>query len=228
MPNIPMDRHHSWDAGLEVPSGAILQELGRGRGLSPSLLSQLNVQQRARIDPQKLLLANAMAQQQTPLVSRHLEEAKQQRGMNIASSVPSLPVDLVHRLILAETFAQRTVNGTDTETLKAEEKRMSLYLDAGLLGIDLSEMAAKRSMGCTEESIVEAAYQEKEEDDGDKKQSVEPLKKKLKLGEDLATINGRVHDKDVHDALVAIGAMIELKTLRVEHNRENDGSEKSD
>jgi hypothetical protein len=107
---------------------------------------------------------------------------------------------------------------------------MGLYLDAGLLGIDLGEMAAKRSMGCTEESIVEDAYDKmkrKREDDGDKKPSAEPLKKKPKLNEETATVNGRVQDRDIHDALDAIGAMIKLKTHGVEKESGSDQSSES-
>ena len=111
----------------------------------------------------------------------------------------------------AETMAQRTVLGTVTNELKAQEKRMGLYLDAGLLGIDYDEMTERRKGGQSEESILEEYYaklrrKRNHDDDGDKKRRAikEPPAKKQRV----VTANDIVQDSD---ALSAVGAMIQLQ-----------------
>lgn len=66
--------------------------------------------------------------------------------------------DCTRRLMLAETVAQETARGTITEMLKAEEYRISLYLDAGLFNIDPGDMARYLASGKSESDIVEEAY----------------------------------------------------------------------
>jgi hypothetical protein len=70
-----------------------------------------------------------------------------------------LSYDCLRRLDLAEMVAQKTVNGTISDTLKAEEYRVSLYLDAGLLNIQPTEIKQYLSQGLTESDIVEEFYQ---------------------------------------------------------------------
>jgi hypothetical protein len=77
---------------------------------------------------------------------------------NVDHSVASLPHDCARRLALAEAVAQKTVNGTLPDYLKAEEFRVSLYLDAGLLGIDPADIARSLAHGQTESDIVEESY----------------------------------------------------------------------
>lgn len=125
----------------------------------------------------------------------------------------------MNRLVFAETLAQRTVQGTVTEEMKAEEKRMGLYLDAGLLGIDLGEVAAKRAMGQTEEEIVEEAYnrlklKRDKENGGTENASSEPARKKSKRdARNGETTTGNANkSKDIEDALVAVGALFRLQS----------------
>jgi hypothetical protein len=116
--------------------------------------------------------------------------------------------DFVERLVIAETLAQRAVQGTLTISLKAKEKRMGLYLDAGLLGVDFGEMTERRKRGQTEESIVEEYYDKlKRKRNGDDKKlraAKEPAIKKQKV----AAVNGHLQDAD---ALRAVGAMMQLQ-----------------
>jgi hypothetical protein len=70
-----------------------------------------------------------------------------------------LSYDCLRRLELAEMVAQKTVNGTISDALKAEEYRVSLYLDAGLLNIKPSEILRYLSQGLTESDVVEEFYQ---------------------------------------------------------------------
>lgn len=143
------------------------------------------------------------------LVSNQLEE-RQRLNVNGKNQL-SCSKDLVERLVCAETMAQRTVLGTVTNELKAQEKRMGLYLDAGLLGIDHDEMTEKRKGGQLEESILEEYYaklrrKRNHDDDGDKKRRAikEPPAKKQRV----VTANDIVQDSD---ALSAVGAMIQLQ-----------------
>jgi hypothetical protein len=70
-----------------------------------------------------------------------------------------LSYDCLRRLELAEMVAQKTVNGTISDALKAEEYRVSLYMDAGLLNIQPSEIIRCLSQGLTESDVVEEFYQ---------------------------------------------------------------------
>jgi hypothetical protein len=125
-------------------------------------------------------------------------------------SLAPLSNDLAHRLVFAETLAQRTLNGSVTEQLKAEAKRMDLYLDAGLLGIDLGEMAERLSRSEAEASIVED-YFNKLKAKGRKasgKRRAETLPTPAKKPRVVAAGKGSslFRDKDIQDALDAIGA----------------------
>jgi hypothetical protein len=130
----------------------------------------------------------------------------------VKPSLSSLSDDLAHRLVLAETMAQRTLNGSVTEELRAEEKRMNLYLDAGLLGIDLGEMSERIAKGETEESIVQDGFsllKLKGRKPSEKRQgaTLATPAKKQKLAAPAAVKGGfTFQDKAIQDALVAIGA----------------------
>lgn len=140
----------------------------------------------------------------TCLIPRPLRVAK--------PAIALLSDDVAHRLILAETIAQRTLSGSVSEPLKAQEKRMNLYLDAGLLGIDLEGMSEWLQRGETEEFIVEDRYIQCQErsrkasgtgqgtrflmNSAERPRMVDSAKKSFNM----------FPDKHVQDALVAIGA----------------------
>lgn len=131
---------------------------------------------------------------------------------------PPLSHDNARRLVLAETIAQKTVNRTITGELKATEKRVSLYLDAGLLGIAPNDMARHMVEGYTEAEIVEHYYKkskgdktssldgkrmtpEEADDDGDNYSNKRPRVSPESLA-GVATLT----EKSIQDALIAIGA----------------------
>lgn len=125
-------------------------------------------------------------------------------------SLAPLSNDLAHRLVIAETVAQRTLNGSVTEELMAEEKRMGLYLDAGLLGIDLGEMAERLSKGQKEESIVEDCFNKLKargrEASGKRRDETLPAPAKKPRVAVAGKSGSLFREKDIQDALVAIGA----------------------
>lgn len=187
-------------------SPSVASQLGNtspplGHDHSPSVASQLGNK------PIQRALNALPATRQSLGVSSQLEE---QRKLNSNErNQSSCSEDLVERLVFAETMAQRTVQGTVTNALKAEEKRMSLYLDAGLLGIDYDEMMERRKSGQSEECILEEhsaklrRKRDPDDNDGDKKMRAaeEPPAKKQRLV-------SHVQDSD---ALSAVGAMIQLQ-----------------
>ena len=130
----------------------------------------------------------------------------------VKPSLAPLSNDLAHRLVLAETIAQRTLNGSVTEELTAEEKRMGLYLDAGLLGIDLGEMAERLSRGQTEESVVEDCFNRLKakgrEASGKRRGETLPIPAKKLKGAAEGKSGALFREKDVQEALVAIGAVM--------------------
>lgn len=174
-----------------------------------------------------------MAEQQS-LVARILEQQQQQSltSQEVYQVSSSLKDDLVHRLVLAETLAQRTVQGTVTEAMKVQEKRLGLYVDAGLLGIDLGVMAEKRARGQMEESIVEEYYENlklKKDDDGkaskpahNRPRSAEPARKTPKSNEVTASV--RTREAEIEDRLSAVGGIIRLATERAGSETETDES----
>jgi hypothetical protein len=136
---------------------------------------------------------------------------KKRVAKTLKPSLSPLSDDLAHRLVLAEAMAQRTLNGSVTEELKAEEKRMNLYLDAGLLGIDLSEMSERMAKGETEESIVQDGFsvlklKGRKPSEKRRAATLATPAKKRKLA--AAPVKGglTIQDKAIQDALVAIGA----------------------
>ena len=66
--------------------------------------------------------------------------------------------DVTRRLALAEAVAQKTVNGMITDELKEEEYRTSLYLDAGVMGINPEDISKLTREGKTEFQIIERCY----------------------------------------------------------------------
>lgn len=117
---------------------------------------------------------------------------------------PLLPHDCSRRLVLAEVVAQKTVNGTITEDMKAEEYRISLYMDAGLLNIDPKDIARSLAKGETESDVVEKAYEklcEKRKRDD----LLPPCRKAPKTTGAFAAL-GALTQKGIHEALAAIGA----------------------
>jgi len=167
------------------------QQIGVTKEMTP--LESLQEQQQQ----QHYVATKDMAPQESLEEEQQTQTVETETMPRVSSSLPN---DLVNRLVLAETLAQRTVQGTVTEAMKAEEERMGLYLDAGLLGIDLGEIAEKRARGQSEDSIVEEYYEKlKLKSDG----KVEPDRKRIKLAA------GRTQETDIQDAL---GAMIRLRT----------------
>jgi hypothetical protein len=154
---------------------------------------------------------NPLPDTRQSLVTNQSKEQGEQLISDTRNEMLSCSKDLVERLVSAETMAQRTVQGTVTDALKAEEKRKGLYLDAGLLGIDLREMMERRKGGQSEESIIEEYFaklrqKRDDDDDGEKKRSVakKPPAKKQRV---VSVID---HAQD-SDALSAVGAMIQLQ-----------------
>lgn len=221
LPGIPLDRHHSYDDG---GLGGALSGYGGGgardslAASSSSLLGSSRLNTVPRLDPDKVLLAKAVVQQS-------LAERGQVLPLNNNRAKTSLSNDHVQRLVFAETLAQRTAQGTATDEMKAEEQRMGLYLDAGLLGMDLKEIARKRAMGQTEQSIIDECYErlklkrDKENDNNARSRSAWK-RRKLSAGQTNGT-NDNAKSKDVEDALVAIGAMIRLRS----HGAESESTE---
>lgn len=156
-----------------------------------------------RLDSRNVMLANVRslaAQQQQHVVASDAANRE----------LSTLPDDLVNRLVLAETLAQRTVQGAVTQVMKREEKRTGLYLDAGLLGIDLGELAAKRAGGQSEQSIIDECYERlklksDKENDGERngRSTSEPVYKKARL-------NGENESNGQVEELAAIGGMLRL------------------
>jgi hypothetical protein len=197
--NIPLHPH----AG--GPGGSLLPPLGHDLSDCTGVASQLGnilMQQQA---------LNPLPDSRQSLVTNQSKEQGEQLISDTRNEMLSCSKDLVERLVSAETMAQRTVQGTVTDALKAEEKRKGLYLDAGLLGIDLREMMERRKGGQSEESIIEEYFaklrqKRDDDDDGEKKRSVakKPPAKKQRV---VSVID---HAQD-SDALSAVGAMIQLQ-----------------
>jgi hypothetical protein len=121
-----------------------------------------------------------------------------------APSGPPLPHDCARRLVLAETVAQKTVNGTITDELRAEEFRISLYLDAGLLDIDPADIARSLARGQTESDLVEESY-EKLVKKAKRDELLPSCRKAPNTTGALAAL-GALTKIGIHDALLAIGA----------------------
>lgn len=243
-PNFPPNLH-SLDTGLV---GGLLPPIGRG-GVLPEAGPPLGMQQQEEEEQQQQLVPEqVLVGTRQLLAHRHLEEQRNldsnglDRGM-----LSTLSRDLIERLVLAETLAQRTVRCTVTETLKAKEKRMGLYLDAGLLGINLGEMAENRIRGQSEESVVEEYYNKMkrkesimeeycdkmkrkrgdESDDGERKRSAteEPANKTQKLNETSTANNGRARDVN---AVGAVGATFQLRAQESEGDGETETESESE
>jgi hypothetical protein len=120
-------------------------------------------------------------------------------------AVPPLPHNCSRRLVLAEVVAQKTVNGTITDDMKAEEYRISLYMDAGLLNIDPKEIVRSLAKGETESDVVEKAYgklcEKRKRHD-----LLPPCRKAPKTAGALAAL-GALTRKGINEALAAIGAV---------------------
>lgn len=116
----------------------------------------------------------------------------------------SLPIDCVRRLNLAEILAKKTANGTVTDEQKNEEYRVSLYMDAGLLGIEPCDLVKGLSEGKTESDLVEERY-----DRYDKKRKINalipPLKRCHKTPGALEGL-GALTKIGIENALSTIGA----------------------
>lgn len=127
------------------------------------------------------------------------------------SATQTLSHDTARRLVLAETVAQKTVNGTITDELKDEEYRVSLYLDAGLLGIKREDMAEMINKGRCESDIVQHYYDQLLVKNGNGKRpatdSLLPPVKKSHTDKTVALSGlGALTDEGILKALRAIGA----------------------
>jgi len=134
----------------------------------------------------------------------HESPALSGKKQDLSPGASSLPIDYIRRLDLAEAMAQRTMNGTITEEQKNEEYRISLYLDAGLLGISPSDLAKGISEGKTESDIVEEIYNK----NGKKRKldSILPVfKKTLKTTGALEGLNALTKD-GIEKVLSVIGS----------------------
>lgn len=199
-------RAGSSQVGLQLPG------IGRGSGLSPFLTSgAASAASQSRVMHMPDILMNRTAAGGGMASFAAPAGPKKSIAKTLKPSLSPLSDDLAHRLVLAETMAQRTLNGSVTEELKAEEKRLNLYLDAGLLGIDLSEIFERIAKGETEESVVQDGFnllKLKGRKPSEKRRSatLSTPAKKRKLA--AAPVEGGLtfQDKAVQDALVAIGA----------------------
>jgi hypothetical protein len=63
-----------------------------------------------------------------------------------------------YRHEFAEVIAQNTAAETMTDELHTMDRRVSLYLDAGILGIPPAEIVKRLANGETEFDIIEQAY----------------------------------------------------------------------
>jgi len=167
------------------------------------------VMNKLNVDPNKTLTSGYHSMKGAMLErtneSLALNGKKRDRSPGI-SSVCSLPFDCIRRLDLAETMAQRTVNGTITEQQKDEEYRISLYMDAGLLGISPSQLVQALSNGKTESDLVEESYSKhgkKRKLDG----LLPPLRKAPKMAGALEGL-GALTKIGIQNALSVIGAKI--------------------
>eukprot|EP00542_Grammatophora_oceanica_P014731 CAMPEP_0194028370 /NCGR_PEP_ID=MMETSP0009_2-20130614/2355_1 /TAXON_ID=210454 /ORGANISM="Grammatophora oceanica, Strain CCMP 410" /LENGTH=220 /DNA_ID=CAMNT_0038667741 /DNA_START=22 /DNA_END=684 /DNA_ORIENTATION=- len=79
-------------------------------------------------------------------------------GGHLPGHARPLSHEATRRLILAETVAQKTVNNSVSRVLKAEEYRVHMYLDCGLLGIKPAEIRKSVMHGGTEENLVKKSY----------------------------------------------------------------------
>lgn len=113
--------------------------------------------------------------------------------------------DCKRRLMLAETVAQETARGTISELLKAEEYRISLYMDAGLLNIDPSEISRYLANGKTESDVVEGAYKKIAKDG--KRDNLLPKYQRVHNAVGALDALGALTQQSIQDALqVIIGA----------------------
>lgn len=127
----------------------------------------------------------------------------QAQARNVDDRVGLLPHDCARRLALAEAVAQKTVNGTLPDNLKAEDYRLSLYLDAGLLGIDPADIARSLAHGQTESDIVEESYKKLLKTS--KHDELFPRFEKVPITKGSLEALGALNKEGIHDALQSIG-----------------------
>ncbi len=142
--------------------------LGRGKGDSPRerLNSRTLGGQEQRLSHPRMVASSTLESPDVQSRKRSISDvdadANQVCSDKSIRNGPLLGSQLAHdcarRLMLAETIAQETARGTITELLKAEEYRISLYLDAGLFNIDPVDIARCLASGKSESDIVEEAY----------------------------------------------------------------------
>jgi hypothetical protein len=121
-----------------------------------------------------------------------------------------------YRHDFAEMIARHTAADTMTDELHAADRRVSLYLDAGILGIPPAEIVKRLANGETEFDIIEQAYlklkQGRETSSSKKRkgrgkqsppaEDAEP-KKKTKVGEDQS--NGpALNETHIAEALIMV------------------------
>ena len=158
----------------------------------PSLATQSNKRSRSAMETDVYKTGDLVTAQDSQLQAR-----------NIDDSVLLLPHDCARRLALAEAVAQKTVNGTLPDNLKVEEYRVSLYLDAGLLGIDPSNIARSLANGQTESEIVEQSYKKLLKTS--KHDEIFPPFEKVPITKGALDALGALNKEGIHDAIQSIG-----------------------
>lgn len=129
-----------------------------------------------------------------------------------APTAAPLPHDCARRLVLAETVAQKTVNGTITDELKSEEYRIGLYMDAGLLGILPSELVVALTQGRTESEVVEEKYEQalllvgNNNNNKRKRDEILPPCRRVPKTKGALEALGALTMRGIDEALIAVGA----------------------